>query len=332
MSERGLKSKGEKQPRRSPRKRGKTCGRPFKAPRPVADTVERVSAVVLQTTDTDSQVAELGEVIKPSSEDGTDIRQDTPPQTTLQSDIAVSDEEGDDVPIAATLPGKPQAATQPKKRKVSRVKNSWVYEPAISSASSYWDSSLSYARVLDRPDYCEKVADEGNVLVTAKDVTGTSPKRTEALPAEDDDASSGSDESEAYALPKKISKPKRVQAKQQKKPKKNKDKDIMSDVSTSEGEGSENDMDDNEPEVPNKKRPRKSSTKKKHNDLSAHVMPLPGEKTVASEAFGKLTSPQKKMVADRVNKTTKKVKCFHPRPSVYFQLCMFFFVFALGCS
>ena len=63
MADKGLKSKRDKEPRRSPRKRGKTCGRPFKAPRPVGDTVERVSAVVLQTTDTDSQVAELGEVI-----------------------------------------------------------------------------------------------------------------------------------------------------------------------------------------------------------------------------------------------------------------------------
>ena len=264
MADKGFKSKRDKEPRRSPRKRGKTCGRPFKAPRPVAETVDRDSA----------------EVINRSSEDGKDIRQDTPPQTTLQPDIAGSDDDEDDVPIAATLPGKPQVSTQPKKRKVARVKNSWVYEPAISSASSYWDSSLSYARVLEKPDYCDTLAHEGNELVTGDDVRGTSTSGTEVLPSEDDDASSGSDESEAYVQPKKIPKPKRVKAKQQPKPKRNK-------------------------------------------DLSAHFLPLPGDTTVASEAFGKLSSPQKKMVAERVNKTTKKVNCVDPRPSCYFQLIIF---------
>jgi hypothetical protein len=246
----------------------------------------------------------------------------TSPQTTLESDIAGSDDDEDGVPIAATLPGKPQAATQPiavKKRKVSRVKNSWVYEPAISSASSYWNTSLNYARVLDKPNYSERVEDEGNVLGTIV---------TEALHVEDDDASSGSEESEAYVRPKTIAKPKRVKAKQRQKPKRNQDKVILSDDETSEGEGSEYDKDDYESELRTNKRPRKEnkkrSPKKKQKELSAHVLPLPGEKTVASEVFGKLTSPQNKLVAERVNKTTKKVKCVHPRPSVYFQLYIFF--------
>ena len=76
-----------------------------------------------------------------------------------------------------------------------------------------------------------------------------------------------------------------------------KDKSVESEVDTSEGEGSEYDKDDFESELKNKKRQRKenkkSSTKKKKQELSAHVLPSPGEKTVASEAFGKLTSPQK---------------------------------------
>ena len=140
MADKGWKSKGDKEPRRSPRKRGKTCGRPFKAPRPVAEMVDRDSA----------------EVINRSSEDGKDIRQDTPPQTTLQPDIAGSDDDEDDVPIAATLPGKPQVSTQPKKRKVARVKNSWAYEPAISSASSYWDSTTSRRTHKTFAPYCRK--------------------------------------------------------------------------------------------------------------------------------------------------------------------------------
>ncbi len=67
MVEKGWKGRGEKEPRprRSPRKRGKTCGRPFKAPRPVSEVVERDSDVVPLTTEvdiqTDSQVLVITE-------------------------------------------------------------------------------------------------------------------------------------------------------------------------------------------------------------------------------------------------------------------------------
>jgi hypothetical protein len=54
MADRGWKGKGEKAPRRSPRKRGKTWSRSFKAPRPVEDLED--SDVQLVTTDRDSQV------------------------------------------------------------------------------------------------------------------------------------------------------------------------------------------------------------------------------------------------------------------------------------
>jgi hypothetical protein len=108
----------------------------------------------------------------------------------------------------------------------------------------------------------------------------------------------------------------------------NEDKGIMSDVDTSEGEGSEYDKDDFESELRNKKRQRKenqkSSTKKKKKELSTLVLPMPGEKTVASEDFGKLTGPQKQLVADRVNKTTKKVMCIPPP-------CLFLFYILYLC-
>ncbi len=112
-----------------------------------------------------------------------------------------SDDETDYVPIASTLPAKAQAQTQrpAKKRKVARVKNSWVYEPAISSASAYWDSSLNLARVLEKPDYCERVAEEGIILVAdehAKHTEGDEAPRkatsTEAIHTEGDEAPSGS--------------------------------------------------------------------------------------------------------------------------------------------
>jgi hypothetical protein len=58
MADKGWKNKGAKVPRRSPRKRGKICGRPFKAPRAVVE--ERDSDVQVHEKDTvadnDSQV------------------------------------------------------------------------------------------------------------------------------------------------------------------------------------------------------------------------------------------------------------------------------------
>ena len=123
MAEKGWKGKGDKEPRRSPRKRGKTCGRPFKAPRPVSESLERDSDVVLLTTEvdiqTDSQVqvitetenerdlrsrrrsimlsdrevnemVKYGEVINyGSSEDDKQTRQKTP-QETIESDTTGS--------------------------------------------------------------------------------------------------------------------------------------------------------------------------------------------------------------------------------------------------
>jgi hypothetical protein len=51
MTDRGWKSKGEKVPRRSPRKTGKTCGRSFKAPRKKGKT-----KVVAEFEDSDVQL------------------------------------------------------------------------------------------------------------------------------------------------------------------------------------------------------------------------------------------------------------------------------------
>ncbi len=80
---------------------------------------------------------------------------------------------------------------------------------------------------------------------------------------------------------------------------------------SSAGEGSEYDKADYNEEVQNKKRKRKennkSSKKKKPNELSGCVLPMPGEKTVAAEAFDKLSASQKLLVVDKVNRKTKKV-------------------------
>jgi hypothetical protein len=115
-----------------------------------------------------------------------------------------------------------------------------------------------------------------------------------------------------------------------------KDKSLESEVDTSEGEGSEYDKDDFESELKNKKRQRKenkkSSNKKKKKELSAIVLPLPGDKTVAAEAFEKLTGPQKKMVADRVNMTTKKVPCIPYPTYLTANFDVYVSLFVIGCS
>jgi hypothetical protein len=60
MADRSWKGKGEALPRRSPRKRGKTCGRPFKAPRPVAEAVQEIITIT-ETETNDSQVQVITE-------------------------------------------------------------------------------------------------------------------------------------------------------------------------------------------------------------------------------------------------------------------------------
>ena len=80
------------------------------------------------------------------------------------------------------------------------------------------------------------------------------------------------------------------------------------------------------------KREQKKFQQKKKKELSAIVLPLPGDKTVAAEAFEKLTEPQKKMFADRVNKTTKKVTCIPYPLHVNANFDVYVSLFVIDCS
>jgi hypothetical protein len=51
----------------------------------------------------------------------------------------------------------------------------------------------------------------------------------------------------------------------------------------------------------------KPQKRAKQMDLSGLILPKSGDKTVAGEAFGKLSSSQQKVVAENINKKTKKV-------------------------
>jgi hypothetical protein len=86
----------------------------------------------------------------------------------------------------------------------------------------------------------------------------------------------------------------------------------------SEDEGSQYDNTDYNAEVREKRKQRdektKRTTKKIRTELSDLILPECGDKTVAPEAFRKLDANQKKLVADKVNRQTKKV------PASYFVL------------
>jgi hypothetical protein len=81
----------------------------------------------------------------------------------------------------------------------------------------------------------------------------------------------------------------------------------------SDDEGSQYDNTDYNHEVRQKRKERKEKitrrSKKKKTELSGFVLPQSGDKNVAAEAFGKLNEQQKKRVADKVNRKTKKVVC-----------------------
>ncbi len=56
MAEEDLIGKGDKLPRRSPRRKGKTCGRPFKAPRPVSEKeADKEESLVVLLTETENE-------------------------------------------------------------------------------------------------------------------------------------------------------------------------------------------------------------------------------------------------------------------------------------
>ena len=323
MADQGNKGKGEREPRRNPRKRGKTCGRPFKAPRPVSEVVsEVVQRDRSGTTETDNDKAiepeqtiekTRPESVMPKKCKGWVYIDETILETELQDDSS-----DDDIPVATIL--RQENLVTLTEQQIKDCQEGPQGKRAIGVTIAKMFDGVQFKGTVDsfrearQRHYYHVVYTDGD----EEELTQTELRDGFLLGLSDDITSK-------WNLLKAVTNESRIQ-----------DKSVESEVDTSEGEGSEYDKDDFESELKNKKRQRKenkkSSTKKKQKELSAHVLPLPGEKTVASEAFGKLTSPQKKMVAERVNKTTKKVKCGHPRLSNYFQLYIFFFVFALGCA
>jgi hypothetical protein len=96
------------------------------------------------------------------------------------------------------------------------------------------------------------------------------------------------------------------------------------DQAMSDGEGSLYDKGSDEEELNKKKKKRRKErvprgSKNRQKPLSGLVLPVPGEKTVAAEAFGKLNPEEQKLVATNINKKTKKVVLL--QLSLYFNCC-----------
>jgi hypothetical protein len=84
------------------------------------------------------------------------------------------------------------------------------------------------------------------------------------------------------------------------------------DQAMSDGEGSLYDKGSDEEELIKKRKKRRKEPvargpKKGQKRMSGLVLPVPGEKTVAAEAFGKLNASDKELVSLNINKKTKKV-------------------------
>jgi len=92
------------------------------------------------------------------------------------------------------------------------------------------------------------------------------------------------------------------------------DKDETSQGESSGDEGSDYGNKEFNDEVRGKRKKRKENRKRskpqKNNELSDTMLPKPGDKNVSAEAFAQLDDQQKLVVAEKVNRKTKKVICF----------------------
>ena len=78
MPDKNWKGKGEALPRTSPRKRGKTCGRPFTAPRLVEEIVKEIITV----TDTETQDSQVQLITETENDRDIQARQEEPEVVT----------------------------------------------------------------------------------------------------------------------------------------------------------------------------------------------------------------------------------------------------------
>jgi hypothetical protein len=283
MPERSWKGKGEAVPRRSPRKRGKTCGRPFKAPRQVQETIQEIITVT-ETETNDSQVQVITET--------NDSQVNFVPETEKQD---VSDDSDDNVPMASLLGPKTLIGSltfqQIKDCKegpqgdkavgvtVAKIFDGVEFKGLVDSFRTERKRYIYHVTYTDgdEEELAQKELRDAYVLGLAPDIEAQWNKFNETRKDKNDE-------------------------------------DIEGD--TSDGEGSMYDKSSEEEEIKkNAKRRRRNKPqqseipmkRKKPVELSGLILPQSGDKTVAGEAFQKLSAKQKQIVADKINKKTKKV-------------------------
>jgi hypothetical protein len=85
MADRSKKGKGDKKPRRSARKKGKTCGRPFKAPRLLV--VKEAENDIVTVTETDVNDSEVQITTETANDRDIQARQEAEPHIMVVKGI-----------------------------------------------------------------------------------------------------------------------------------------------------------------------------------------------------------------------------------------------------
>jgi hypothetical protein len=356
MGDRNKKSKEGKDPRRSARNGGKTCGRPFKAPRPVT----QAETNIVRVQETHIQDSDVQIITETANDRDMETRQVVQPQRIpyVKGIKLMSDREATET-LEGRVPGSitsdttlgfrfQERTTQSKKKYkgVRVVAETEAQERSSDSEDNVPLASLlppksSSALTMQQIEECNvgPVGDKAIGKTVAKFFDGVQFRgivdrfRTErkrfvyhvTYTDGDEEEFSQVELRDGYVLG--LLAEIEAQWKAYKLGSKyvsGEDVILDSEDEGSDVEGSRYATSSEDEVVPNKnKRLRKenalgSKTKAKQSvELSRVVLPKPGDKNVTAEAFGKLSAKQQTSVADRVNKKTKKVPFMNFIP-VYF--------------
>ena len=164
MADKGWKNKEDKVPRRSPRKRGKMCNRPFKAPRRVADVESQVQIIteaqntreiegqheaephVIPFVREADECAKHGEVLRSSNDSDVEKTKDNTEDVTIGSDT--TSDSDDEVPVALLL--KTKKAGNLTLEAIEDCKEGLVGEKAVGKTVAKYFDDVKFTGIIDR--------------------------------------------------------------------------------------------------------------------------------------------------------------------------------------
>jgi hypothetical protein len=309
MDKGGLRTKGDKVVRRSPIKRGKKCGRPFVPPRQVRQSIINTIAETVQETTRLDTTASTPEIFQSLVTDTVEAVIDNVAIETVQAIVPVTEQQDegsdsdDNIPVVTLI--RKEKGTTLSLQQINDCKEGPKGEKAIGVGVAKVFEGVEFRGIIDR---FRTVRHRLYYHVTYSDG--------------DEEEMSQAELRDAYVLG--LADEIKAQWETMIQGQKNNaiEDTNISEVETSDGEGSEYDRADYNEDLKNKKRTRKengkSCTKKKKTNLSGCVLPLAGEKTVAAEAYEKLSESEKRLVVDKVNRKTKKVMTITVFGHLYF--------------